>query len=157
MKKIISAFILIISLMILVSCEKNETVIHKNFLKQGAANADNLKGTWQFESFGYTADGNLILPKTPIENGEYMEVSDTLNRLMIKCINSICYDYYIDVPNNIRFSMRGSTYVYVKEDSPEAKITNAFDKISSFMIKDNKLYFYYPKIDKQNVLILSRK
>jgi len=146
-------------------------LISFNLSEIGETDPALLIGEWDAIAFAYTADGNKILNRTAISKGKLTipnapfiesveEIEDILNdserdlnsRWHFSCMNwygFFCLPLGGNVIENIP---RGSSYMYVKPPHLEYDLTFALTATRSFVIKDNELIFYFPKIKDKDLL-----
>jgi len=157
MKKTV-LFQLVILLFLGFSCVKpNEEEICDCFVKQTTTNIEDLIGRWEFESFGYTVDGEKIKEKEKIARGGITFSED--GKFSLSYVNTMWGNYSISRINAIKFFGDVTTKVGMtkKEEEKENAIFNCIDNSTCFLLLNEKLYIHSSKVKNFNLLILTKK
>jgi hypothetical protein len=163
----IAAFVLLTGFFMSGGCEKDENakkIICDNLLKQGVADTNLLKGSWYFKYFAKTRNGKKIKNKnTGHSNEARVEFDSTHVNKVELAIYGGNQLYFTDIyrsKNHLNYKWNGSTYLNPPPDIRkfEGKLGTAVDKAICYVIKGNKLIFYYQvKDDDDNIVVFKKK
>ncbi|MCL2072862.1 MAG: hypothetical protein FWH18_02995 [Marinilabiliaceae bacterium] len=159
-------YIAVLLLMVdIISCQKtdpstalSDEQISLNLSKSGKIDPELLIGEWDCVKFAYTVEGKKISNVVAISQGRltipfaYSPDDDNgLNRWELQVVNSIMYVCSME-SNYIELFVKRTTYINVVPPHLEYDLMYALENALSFVIKENELIIYFPKIEDENRL-----
>ncbi len=141
----IGVFVLLTGLLMSGACKKDENatkMICQNLLKQGIADTNLLKGSWNLEYLGKTTNGKNLKSKDTAQKYSVIVNFDSSNvkKMTLGVGNETYFSINYRNSNYVDMNWKGSTYAY----SPpiEKKIASALDKTICYVVKGNQLIFF---------------
>jgi len=140
-KVFILSLIVVFASMLFTACNPNDEKICDNFAQKGISNKEALIGSWNFESFGYTINGNNIRKKEKKEKG-YINITDT-GKIWFYYTNGVYFDYFTEKNSILCQNFIGTEIGDI--DEKETPLLNFFINSICYKIYKEKLYIHSKK------------